>query len=336
MPSRGEAALAFRSSADGDAGSTAASELEFHFIQVGQGDSTLVRCPNGDRILVDCGSHGEFDLDRVRSYLRQQLDAEDPKIDLLVVTHPDGDHYGEIEAVFEGDDDEPGIGVDRVLYVKSLAAHGESDFDDWLRDVPSSQRENLSLSNYNVFPTRGLNVCGPEVHVSVLAAGVESSFSSTNTASIVLLIEYGWFSALLTGDATRVTQEDILDRFAENLEVLESVELLKVAHHGSRATSMLTRANGTRWFDAIQPHVAVFSAAYNNTYGHPSQDVAEALEPYTIPAARHPLRFWKKKNELSSSWTVNRYRDEAMFLTATNGNFVLTTDGEYYDWTYED
>ena len=66
--------------------------LEIHFIKVGQGDCTLVKTPNGKSILVDCGSIGGlFDEHRVKQYIDNVLGAN-PEIDLLVVTHPDGDH----------------------------------------------------------------------------------------------------------------------------------------------------------------------------------------------------------------------------------------------------
>ena len=71
--------------------------LGIHFLDVGQGDATLVVCPNGERVLVDAGSlplPSPSRTEAYRSSLRALLDPEAPRIDTLVVTHPDGDHFG--------------------------------------------------------------------------------------------------------------------------------------------------------------------------------------------------------------------------------------------------
>ncbi len=62
-------------------------------VQIGQGDCTLIECPNGGFILVDAGSTARGDRDAVREYVRDQLDQANPRIDTVVVTHPDSDHY---------------------------------------------------------------------------------------------------------------------------------------------------------------------------------------------------------------------------------------------------
>ena len=308
------------------------AEIEIHFINVGQGDSTLVNCPNGDTILVDCGSKGNFKRSKVRKYLRDAL--AEPSIDLLVITHPDSDHYNKVESVLEADSGQPEIEVGKVIYVGSMAAHGVADFNEWLSDVPTSKREKFTKSEFNVFPTKSIDICG-DVLVSVLAAAVpetDGSLGSSNALSIVLLVRHGDFDVILPGDATRTTQEDILERFEGNMHVLEGVEVLKVSHHGSRNTSLLPK-DKTTWFDAIEPEVAIFSASKSNGHGHPNEDIADAIDEYTIGADRHSLRFWEKKGKLSTTSTTNLYREEAMFLTATNGNVVIWSDGTWYDWS---
>ena len=67
------------------------AELVLHFVEIGQGDCTLIECPNGGFILVDAGSTGRGDRDAVRHYVRDQLDQASPRIDTVVVTHRDAD-----------------------------------------------------------------------------------------------------------------------------------------------------------------------------------------------------------------------------------------------------
>jgi beta-lactamase superfamily II metal-dependent hydrolase len=291
--------------------------LEIHFIQVGQGDSTLIKCPNGDRVLIDCGSTKEFDSSAVRSYVRDQLDTESPFIDLLIITHPDQDHYNEIETLLTGSASQAQINVGRVVYVASMAAHGVADFDQWL--IEFENKTNLGLD-----PESEFNVCGPNVSLEVLAANVGSE---PNDRSIVVLLTYSSFEAILPGDSTEVTQRYILDHTP--LDLLGNVEVLKVEHHGSKVTSMLPE---TDWFDAVNPDLAVFSCAEDSDYGHPNEDVAGALEPHTISADDHAVTFWKKKNVLSAPTTNDKYRDEAMFITAMEGTIVVRTNGSWYEW----
>ncbi len=67
------------------------AELVIHFVEIGQGDCTLIECPNGGFILVDAGSTAHGDRDAVREYVRDQLDQTSPRIDTVVVTHRDAD-----------------------------------------------------------------------------------------------------------------------------------------------------------------------------------------------------------------------------------------------------
>ena len=67
--------------------------LEIHFINVGQGDCTFVSCPDGENVLIDCGTSGGGDGALARQYLQKVLGTTTVDIDTLVVTHPDKDHY---------------------------------------------------------------------------------------------------------------------------------------------------------------------------------------------------------------------------------------------------
>ena len=81
------------------AGLSSAQELTIHFIDVGQGDCTLVECPNGDTVLIDCGTSGGGSGALARQYLQKVLGSQSVNIDTLVVTHPDRDHYNLLPTV---------------------------------------------------------------------------------------------------------------------------------------------------------------------------------------------------------------------------------------------
>lgn len=314
-----------------------AGNLEVHFINVGQGDSTLVKCPDGETILVDCGSTGHFDEGYVRGYLREHLDPDSPRIDLLVITHPDRDHYNKIVKVTNGNIFGPKIEVGRVALVGNTSEYSSERVNDFLDTFPSDRFEDMEATDYNVGPpVRDIDICGDTV-VSVLAAGVSesgSSVSPTNTRGIVVLVRYGDFDVLLTGDATRVTQRNILDRFANDLGELEAVEVLKVSHHGSRATSMMDPNDRNAWLETIQPDIAIFSASGTNGFGHPSVKLAKVLKPFTFEVEPHDLILWDGAHNKSSASTIAQYEGESMFLTATNGTIVVESDGTDYWWSW--
>lgn len=286
---------------------TGAQNLEVHFINVGQGDCTLVKCPGGDSILVDCGSTVDADPNAVRSYVLSQLDQTDPKIDLLVVTHPDADHYNLLPSVLSG------IDVKKILAVGNPSEHSSNNVDDWLDEfVPE---------RYEVFPKDRFDSpghpssycdCGP-AEIFILAANLDGDLSPKNTRSIVLLIKHGDFEIILTGDATRVTEKKISERYpADWLDV----EVLKVGHHGSLATS-----TSPEWASVTKPEVSIVSSSYTNTFGHPRKEVLQRLIPYADSVSPHRIR-WATKSGGSYNFRNVYNFNQALYCTAANGTVV--------------
>jgi beta-lactamase superfamily II metal-dependent hydrolase len=286
--------------------------LEIHFIDVGQGDSTLIICPNGNTILVDVGSVGGGDADAIRDYILEQLDTE-RRINDLVITHPDRDHYNLIESTLAG------VAVDHVLWVGEIEDHTQANFDDWLRDT--TNKTNLDSTDFDPFNNPSDQLACGDADVFVLSAEETSGRASwrKNTMSIVLMIRYGEFEAVLTGDATTVTENVILDRYTA---AWLDVDVLKTGHHGSSTTS-----TGPNWATTLSPEVAVVSAGNRSQHGHPRQIVVERLEPRTNEVAVHPISY-SSGSRPNYQWTDEQNYTEAIYSTATSGNVVITTDGQ--------
>lgn len=288
--------------------------LELHFIDVGQGDATLIVCPNGSTILVDAGSLGGGDEEAVRDYIWERLNPDSPSLDVLVVTHADTDHYNLIPYVLDG------VAVKRVLHVGEPSHYatkdvfGGHDIDDWFRSVASkTKRIGLPTADEIGEPSPHF-ACG-SAKIFILAADVKQSGSWwKNTRSIVLKVSYGLFDAILTGDATTVTEKFILDR---HTETFLRAEVLKLGHHGSSTTS-----TSPAWADAVQPEVSIASAAFKNSHGHPRRDIVNRVAAYTLPWDAHDL--------VSSTGPRGNYRwhwvedyDRAVFNTASSGTVVV-------------
>ena len=224
--------------------------VELVFLDVGQGDALAIRSPRGRWILVDTGPRGRtYDAGAriVVPYLRRRGVA---RIEALVLTHPDLDHIGGAEAIVEalevGYVMDPFQATGRDAYVGILEAANRRSVP-WLearRDV------SIMLDGVEVL------VLHPDGPASASNGGTDS-----NAQSVVLLVRYGEFEALLTGDAPVEVEEAILDDLPTDLEVL------KVGHHGSNtSTSPLLLAK-------TSPELAVISVGARNRYGHPHTDV---------------------------------------------------------------
>ena len=223
--------------------------LHVHFLDVGQGDSTLIVTPSGRQVLIDGGPDG----DRVSQELADILPGGDRSLDLVVMTHLDSDHsHGLLEVL-----DRYSVGA--VLQGPLPPEGGAAS--EWKRRV--EQREITSLDVHAGYAI-GL---GDGVALTVLNPRADSGFGDSNNDSVALRLTYGEFSLLLAADIEEEAERALLERRA----VLSS-HVLKVGHHGSRTSS-------TREFlQAVAPAVAVISSGAGNPYGHPAPSVIERLE----------------------------------------------------------
>lgn len=295
--------------------------LEIHAIDVGQGDSTVILCPNGNRILVDAGSKGGKSSSQ-KAVIRQEIrDLVKGRVDFLVVTHPDGDHYNMIAETLEG------IPVHRVIAGGDISKYVVDNFSDWLHAFQPSGRLVTPSASFSDPEGTASNLfdCGP-AQVWILAANVPAEPKAgnnfvNNTPSIVLKVEFGNFSAILTGDATTTTESHILANFSP---AFLKADVLKLGHHGSRATS-----TGRTWARTVSPRVAFSSASNNNSFGHPSWDVVAVAGDYTDEvSSSHEVRRCAGKNGCEI-----RRTDERIYDTATAGTIVITTDGSGFDFS---
>ena len=238
------AALAFALSGACD-GSTDSVESGFtiHFIDVGQGDATLITTEDGERLLVDGGRSKSRIIDRLNALGVTDLDA-------ILATHADADHLAGLVAVLEED-----YQIERIYWngQTSDTKTFESFMDLW----DAEGAEVLVVS-------RGDTISLGELTIRVLHPGDLSG--DRNVDSIVLLVGCGTVDVLLTGDAEIPSEESMIDA-----GVLVEVDVLKVGHHGSRT------ATSPEFLEAIQPEYGVISAGLNSQYGHPHTETLEAL-----------------------------------------------------------
>jgi competence protein ComEC len=222
-------------------------------LDVGQGDAILVEGSRGGRMLVDGGP----DPSRLLIALDERLPAWDHRIDTLVLTHPHEDHAAGVAVLLSryriGRIYEPGMIGPGPGYaaMAALLAHGGPPHGT----LSTGDRLTLDDIRFGVlWPDPG----GVPLRPS-------DGGTAINNVSIVLLGEVGGRRFLLAGDIEEQVDPEILARG------LPQVDLLKVAHHGSRTSS--TQA----FLDAVRPRVAVVSAGLGNPYGHPAPATIQRL-----------------------------------------------------------
>ncbi len=207
--------------------------VEVIFLDVGQGDAIVVRSPEGKVALIDSGN----DPGIVQLLRHHGIDS----IDIVIASHPHADHIGGMSAVLAG--------FPVRFYMDNGVPHTTATYRNVLWAVRNSDATYLQAT------ARTIELGSVAIHV----LPPMSEADDLNNQSIGLLVEYGEFKALLTGDSEKAELNHFL-----SLGVSD-VTLLKAAHHGS------SDAVSPAWLSKTKPEVVVISVGGGNPYGHPHE-----------------------------------------------------------------
>lgn len=233
--------------------STAESSImEVHFIDVGQGDCTLVKC--GDKaMLIDAGDDSQGTA--IQNYLQKQGVK---KLDYLILTHPDADHIGGAPVI-----------ITKFEISKVFISNFEKDNNTYRKLIQALDEKRLSYST----PKVGDSYTLESAQFTILAPN--GTYQSPNNASIALLLKNGSNSFLFSGDAEEEAEADILKN-----GISLSADVYQVGHHGSKTSS------SQAFIEAIKPTWAVISCAEGNSYGHPHAQTLNTLRSMGIKVFR--------------------------------------------------
>ncbi len=231
--------------------------LKVVFLDVGQGDAIYIEAPNGRQMLVDAGANSA-----VLSALSEVMPFADRSIDLVLATHTDADHIGGFPLILDsyevGQVIENGGTSDTLIY---------KSFQDQI--AKHKITKTIGKKGNRIILDKEKNI-----YFDILFPDRDISKMESNDASIVGRLVYGEQSFLLTGDATKFT-ENILIR-SNSIEALQA-DVLKLGHHGSHTSS------SELFLEKVNPDVTIISAGKNNRYGHPHKDVLSMLSKLQIP-----------------------------------------------------
>lgn len=239
--------------------------LHIIFCDVGQGDAILISY-HFSQVLIDAGRD-----EQVLSCLWQYLPMGDRELELVVATHPDADHIGGMPFIFDQ------FGVKRLLVppvrketADFIALEKAVSRETELKLPPEVAATGVEIGLDGVVSMRVLapkSLEKPEEILSDFSEFISLNDGGANDWSIVLYLSFQQFSALFTGDLEAKGELALLSG-----GLLSDVDLLKVAHHGSKSS---TKAD---FLKMIRPEISVISAGKNNSYGHPAPAIIDLLE----------------------------------------------------------
>jgi len=268
--------------------------LHVDFLDVGQGDAALITFPNGETLLVDGGGKANFNQTNLGTKEEPEFFEPDTRsvgeavvseflwargysqIDYVLATHADADHI-------------QGLSDAAVNFSARAAIFGRTPAKDTEFTALHAVLQKRGIESVRL--SRGDVLTFGDVKIEVLYPPRDDSpeAASDNNHSLVLRVIYGQRKFLLTGDIEKETERELL-----NASEFLQADLVKVAHHGSRTSSI------QEFIDASKAKVAVISVGKTSPYGHPHLEVVER---------------WKNSGA-------------KVLTTGENGTISVSTDGQ--------
>lgn len=228
------------------------ADLELYFLKVGQGDSEFVELPGGVQILIDGGPDKSvlFELAKV-------MPSGDRYIDLVIMTHPQLDHFAGLEDV-----------VQRYKIGAFVTSGKEGESESWKSFEELLIDKNIPI----VLASAGDRISYKNSLITVLAPNGELMQSKElNDTSLVLKLESEGTKSFFTGDAGFPTENYLLSNLSSSDDDRLDVDVLKVAHHGSKYST------GSSFLNATTPFISIVEVGKNN-YGHPVEGTLNRLK----------------------------------------------------------
>ncbi|MBS5724857.1 MAG: MBL fold metallo-hydrolase [Clostridiales bacterium] len=229
------------------------AECEFHFIDVGQGDSTLIVTEDA-AVLIDAGPTDAAET--TARYIRGYTDT----IDYMILTHPHEDHIGGAVKIINS------LEVKNVIMTD--ASNDVVTFSRLIGVIEDSGVRVIEAQVGNTYDVGGIGL-------QILAPLAD--LDDFNEYSVVTRVEYENVSAIVTGDAESGSEELMLETYTSG-EL--DADILKLGHHGSNTSST------SEFLAAVSPRWAIASCGQDNSYGHPHQQTLERARELGIPVLR--------------------------------------------------
>ena len=239
------------------------NRLEIHYLDIGQGDSILIKTPYGQKILIDGGP----DM-TILDALGNNLSFFDRKIDIMILTHPHSDHInGLVEVLLRYD-------VGKIYYTGVL--HTSSAYLEWLETI---KQKKVPLE---IVKEQRILELGTDLRLEFLYPLedlINKEIEELNNTSIINKLIYKNKVFIFMGDAEKEVEDELL-----NLDLDLSADVIKIGHHGSSSSS------SEQFLNAVNAQYAIIQSGQDNSFGHPHLSVIRRLERMGIKIFRNDLR----------------------------------------------
>lgn len=221
--------------------------LKIYFIDVGQGDSTLIVTPKNKKILID-GGEGKTNV--LFQYL---LDRRINKIDYIIFSHFDSDHCNGLIEIIEK------MRVENIVMSKQ-----SKESEEYKKILEIIKQKNIKVSSVKA---EDKIIIEKNLYIKILNPAEKFEFQDLNNNAIVAKLVYKNFSMLFTGDIEKA-EESLAKKYKNELKST----ILKVAHHGSKTST------SEEFLKYVEPQIALIGVGKNNKFGHPNQITIERLK----------------------------------------------------------
>ncbi len=227
---------------------------EMNFLDVGQGDATLLSFPNSGRFLIDAGP-GRSILNQLGNY----LGFFDKKIDVFILSHANIDHYGGFFEIID------------KYQPQAFVYNGADSQSQSFKNLMDLIKERGVV----VVPLRaGDKIKIGNNYMDILSPREEIVFSEKdlNDSSLVIKTTINNFKTLFLGD--------IGYKFLEKIKEDWQADILKVSHHGSKT------GTSDKLLNLIKPQIALIGVGLDNSYNHPADIVVDLLNNFGVQIFR--------------------------------------------------
>lgn len=245
-------------------------KLHLVVCDVGQGDGIFIRTPKGSDILIDAGPD-----DSILNCLSKHMPFWDRDIEVMILTHPHADHLTGLISVLKR--------YNVIHYFTENVKNNTVSYkrlQDTLAAKNITAKFTFSGDRIDFSDKSSLLTVWPDNDwfekqklQDIQNSGKDNFSLDVNGFSVISLLSYGKFKALLTGDAGVLVEEQIAKEVGK-------IDVLKVPHHGSKT------GLSSLFLEEISPKLAIISAGAKNSYGHPTKEVLSLLLNHKINILR--------------------------------------------------
>jgi len=258
-------------------------KLHITVCDVGQGDAVIIRTPDGRTVLFDGGPDK-----KVLGCLNRAMPFWQRQVDLMILSHPHADHLNGL------------IDVLKRYQVRQFASEELANSSESFKALEAAVKKEgihwqtlVNSDNIKISHEVNLIVVGP-TQKYIHETSPDGTISSGEFASLELLLTYGEFRMLLTGDSQFQQMAQAISLYPQ---MLQNITILQQPHHGSR--SGIT----PEILHELSPEVVTISVGEKNSYGHPAPSILTMLQAAQIK----------------------------IYRTDKSGDLRLKTDGETYN-----